>query len=443
MTGFPRDFVWGVSTAAQQIEGAVDADGRTPSIWDTFAHRPGTIADGSDADVTCDHYHRWPEDLALLGELGVGAYRFSTSWSRVVPEASGKPNAAGLDFYERLTDALLERGVAPVVNLYHWDLPQWAQDEGGWRDRDTVARYAEYAGIVAGRLGDRVATWSTFNEPFEHCMLGHVTGEHAPGLTLPLDEAFAVAHHLLLAHGNGVRVLREAGAASIMSINSYAPARPASESDADRTVAALYDVLQNRLFTEPLLLGAYPEEVAPLVEPFVREGDLELIASPVDRWGVNYYAINAVRAVDGPIPLEVVAPEGYPRTAFGWAVAPEGLGEVLRDLGDRYGDALPPLVVTENGCAYDDVVDEDGRCDDPDRVRYLSGHLDAVAGAIEAGADVRGYFVWSLTDNFEWAEGFTKRFGLAYLDYTTGERIPKTSFGWYRDRIRAARGGEG
>ena len=436
MEEFPRDFVWGVSTSAHQIEGAVAADGRTPSVWDTFGHRPGAIADGSDGDVACDHYHRWPEDLALLGELGVGAYRFSTAWSRVVPDASGTPNAAGLDFYERLVDGLLARGITPVLNLYHWDLPQWLQDEGGWQRRETAERYAEYAGIVAARLGDRIGTWGTLNEPFEHCMLGHVLGEHAPGLTLPLDEAFAVAHHLLLAQGLGVRVLREAGATSVMAINSYAPARPASDSEADRTVAALYDVLQNRLFTDPPLTGRYTEELEPLVAPFVRDGDMDVIATPVDLWGVNYYAINAVRAVDGPIPLEVVAPEGYPRTAFGWAVAPEGLAEVLTGLGERYGDALPPLVVTENGCAYDDVVGEDGRCDDPDRVAYLAAHLDAVAEARTKGADVRGYYVWSLTDNWEWAEGFTKRFGLTHIDYATQKRVPKTSFGWYRDRIR-------
>jgi len=322
-----------------------------------------------------------------------------------------------------------------VVNLYHWDLPQWLQDEGGWQRRETAERYAEYAGIVAARLGDRVGTWGTLNEPFEHCMLGHVLGEHAPGLTLPLDEAFAIAHHLLLAQGLGVRALREAGAASVMAINSYAPARPASDSEADRTVAALYDVLQNRLFTDPALTGRYPEELEPLVAPFVRDGDMEVIATPVDLWGVNYYSINAVRGVDGPIPLEVVAPEGRPLTAFGWAVAPEGLTEVLTGLGERYGDALPPLVVTENGCAYDDVVGADGRCDDPERVSYLAAHLDAAAEAIAKGADVRGYYVWSLTDNWEWAEGFTKRFGLTHVDYATQKRVPKTSFTWYRDRI--------
>ncbi|GIG68483.1 GH1 family beta-glucosidase [Phytomonospora endophytica] len=435
MEAFPRNFIWGVSTSAYQTEGAVAEDGRTPSVWDTFARVPGAIADGSTGDVATDHYHRWEEDVALLADLGVRAYRFSLSWSRIMPDDSGRPNAAGLEFYESLLDGLSRWAIRPVVNLYHWDLPQWLQEKGGWCDRETTDRFAEYAAVAVDALGRDVDVWCTLNEPFEHCMLGHVLGEHAPGLTLPLDEAFAVAHHLLLAQGKAVRVLREAGAESVMAINSYAPARPASDSEADRTVAALYDVLQNRLFTDPPLTGRYPEELEPLVAPFVRDGDMDVIATPVDLWGVNYYAVNAVRAVDGPIPLEVVAPEGHPLTAFGWAVAPEGLTETLTGLRDRYGDALPVVVVSENGCAYDDVVGADGRCDDPERVAYLSAHLDAIAEAIAKGVDVRGYFVWSLTDNWEWAEGFTKRFGLVHVDYATQERVAKSSFAWYRERI--------
>jgi beta-glucosidase len=420
------DFVWGVATSAQQIEGIA---GRGDSIWDTFARRSGTVADASDATVACDHVHRWSDDLVLLAELGVGAYRFSTAWPRVQPSAD-TVNTAGLDFYDRLVDGLLARGIAPVVNLYHWDLPQWVQDAGGWLSRSTAERYASYAAVVAARLGDRVDTWATMNEPFEHFVLGHLTGEHAPGLTLPLDTAFAAAHHLLLAHGLGVQVLRHAGASRVMLINSYAPARPAGSADADVNAAKLYDVMQNRLFTEPVLTGAYPDELAPLLP----DGDLDVIAAPIDALGVNYYSVNAVRAVDGPVPLEVIAPEGYPTTAFGWAVAPDGLTEVLTSLHARYAERLPPLIVTENGCAFEDSV-IDGRCDDPQRIAYLDGHIGAVRTAMAAGVDVRGYHVWSLYDNFEWAQGYTKRFGLAYLDYPTQRRIPKASFAWYREVI--------
>ncbi|MFK0244177.1 GH1 family beta-glucosidase [Amycolatopsis azurea] len=439
MTRFRPEFTWGVSTSAYQIEGATAEDGRTPSVWDTFCRRDGAIADSSTADVACDHYHRYAEDIALMADLGIDAYRLSTSWSRIIPDDSGKPNAAGLDFYDRLLDSVRDRGITPVVNLFHWDLPQWAQDAGGWRNRDTVERFAEYAAIVADRLADRVGNWAAINELFEHFVLGHVTGEHAPGLTLPLDEAGAVAHHLLLAAGHATEVLRAHGAASIMGINSYAPARPASDAEADVAMARFYDVLQNRLFTDPQLIGRYPEEAEPLVTPFVKDGDLEVISAPLDLWGVNYYSINSVRAVDGEIPLEVVAPQGYPLTAFDWAVAPEGLTETLTTLHTRYGEKLPPLVVSENGCTYHDSLDTEGRCDDPDRVAYLSEHLTAVRAAIDAGVDVRGYYVWSLLDNFEWAQGYTKRFGLVHVDYETQKRTPKTSFNWLRDHIAASR----
>jgi beta-glucosidase len=436
MTGFPPGFEWGVAASAYQIEGAADEDGRTPSVWDTFSHAGGT-ADGTNGDVACDHYHRFAEDVALMAELGIDTYRLSVSWSRVVPDASGKPNPAGLDFYDRLLDSLADNGITPAVNLFHWDLPQWTQDEGGWQHRDVVGRFTEYAEIVAERLGDRVGTWSTINEMFEHFALGHVIGEHAPGLTLPLERAAAVAHHLLLAGGHAARVLREHG--RLMGIASYAPARPYTDSDADTGMAALYDVLQNRLFTDPVLLGRYPAELEPLMAPFVEDGDLAVIHTPPDLWGVNYYTINAVRAVDGDVPLEVVPPPGFPLTTCGWAVAPEGLTETLTALRDRYGRHLPPLVVTENGCAYDDSVDAGGRCADPDRVAYLSAHLDAVRAAMDAGVDVRGYHVWSLLDNLEWAEGYTKRFGLVHVDFATQRRTPKTSFGWYRERIAASR----
>jgi beta-glucosidase len=435
---FPSNFVWGVAASAYQIEGGAAEGGRLPSIWDTFSHRPGVIADGQTGDVACDHLHRWREDVALMADLGVDAYRLSVSWPRVI-DGAGAPNPAGLDFYDRLLDALADRGITPVVNLFHWDLPQRLQDRGGWRQRDTVHRFAEFASTVAARLGDRVGTWAAMNEMFEHLVLGHVVGEHAPGLRLPLTEAGVVAHHLLLAHGSAVRALRAAVAAPVMAINSYAPTRPAGDSAADAAAAAYYDTMQNRLFTDPLLLGSYPQEMLPLVEPAIRDGDLAVIASPVDLWGVNYYTVNAVRAIEGDIPLEVEPPEGAPVTAFGWAIAPEGLTESLLRLRERYGDRLPPVVVTENGCAFDDVVDAGGRCDDRDRVAFLAAHLDAVRAALDAGVDVRGFYVWSLLDNFEWAAGYTKRFGLVHVDYASQRRTPKTSFAWLRDQIRDTR----
>lgn len=433
MGDLPREFVFGVATSAYQIEGAVAEDGRTPSVWDTFCVTPGRIVDGTTGDVACDHYHRWAGDVDLMAALGVDAYRFSVSWSRIVP-AAGEVNHGGLDFYDRLTDALLVRGIAPVANLFHWDLPQWAQVAGGWSRRDTASRFAEYAAVVAERLGDRVGTWSTMNEAFEHCMLGHLTGEHAPGLMLPLDQAMTVAHHLLLGHGLAVRAVRAHSAAPVMLINSYAPARPATDDPADVAAAALYDLVQNRLFTDPVLLGRYPDELAELRPP-VREGDLDTVAVPLDALGVNYYTINAVRAADGAVPLEVVPLPGRPLTAFDWAVAPDGLTETLTGLRDRYGSSLPPLYVTENGCAYDDVVAADGACADPERVDYLAAHLRATREAIDAGVDVRGYFVWSLLDNFEWAQGETKRFGLVHVDYATQRRTPKSSYAWLRDLI--------
>jgi beta-glucosidase len=434
LSAFPSGFTWGVATSAYQVEGAVAEGGRTPSIWDTHCGRPGAIADGSSGDDACDHYHRWPADLDLIAGLGAGAYRFSVSWPRIQPDPSGRANAAGLDFYDRLVDGLASRGITPVVTLFHWDLPQWVQDAGGWPDRDTAARFADYVSLVAGRLGDRVGVWAPVNEMFEHCLLGHLTGAHAPGLTLPLEDCFAVAHHLLLGHGLAVRALRAAGPGQVMAVNSFAPARAVSADDA--ALAALYDGLQNRLFTDPLLLGRYPAEFEPLAAPWRRDGDTEIIAGPVDLLGVNYYSINAVRAAEGPVPLEIVPPAGYPVTAFGWAVAPDGLTETLRTLRGRYGAALPPVVISENGCAYGDTLDA-GVCHDTDRIGYLDAHIQAVREALADGIDVRGFYVWSLLDNFEWAAGYTKRFGLVHVDYPTQARTPKSSYHWYKNLIRS------
>ncbi len=438
--GLPDGFTFGVSTASYQIEGAADEDGRGRSIWDTFCDEPGRIADGSSGAVACDHYHRYREDVALMARLGLDGYRFSVAWPRIFPEGSGRANAAGLGFYDRLVDALLEAGVAPMATLFHWDLPQALQDRGGWRSRETVERFAEYATVLGMRLGDRVAHWIPVNEPNVVTMLGHALGMHAPGQRLLFD-ALPVAHHLLLAHGRAVAALRAVGARSVGTATNHTPVWPASESEADRRAADLYDVLWNRLYADPVLLGRYPEGFAELM-PGPVDDDLAAIAAPLDFYGVNYY--NPTRVADpsaGPpadapinlegVPFTMVPVEGYPRTDFDWPVVPEGLRELLVSLRQRYGAALPPVQITENGCAYDDEV-HDAR-----RVDYLDGHLRAVAGAIADGVDVRGYFTWSLMDNFEWAEGYTKRFGLVHLDYPTQRRTPRDSFDWYAGLIAA------
>ncbi|MBM7084355.1 GH1 family beta-glucosidase [Micromonospora sp. WMMD734] len=431
--GFPAGFRWGVSTSAYQIEGGADADGRGPSIWDTFAHTPGRIIDGSTGDVACDHYHRHREDVALLAGLGVSAYRFSIAWPRVRPGGTGPVNAAGLDFYDRLVDDLLAAGIDPVATLFHWDLPQPLQDAGGWLNRDTAAHFAEYADVTAARLGDRVKLWITLNEPFIHLSLGHGTGEHAPGQTLLFD-SFPAAHHQLLGHGLAVAALRAHSTAPVAIANNYSPVIRHGDTDADRAAAAAYDALHNHLFTDPLLGRGYPDGFDPGV---VRDGDLAVIAAPLDVLGVNYYNPTGVRAPEegSPLPFELVPLEGYPLTAFDWPVVPDGLRTLLVGLRDRYGDALPPIQITEGGCAYDDVPDADGLVPDPDRIAYLDGHLRALRAAIDEGVDVTGYFVWSLLDNWEWAEGFTKRFGLVHVDFATGTRTPKSSYAWYRSQV--------
>ncbi|MET8123077.1 GH1 family beta-glucosidase [Micromonospora sp. NPDC005189] len=441
MPQFPTGFRWGVSTSAHQIEGATTAGGRGPSIWDTFAHSPGRISDGSSGEVACDHYHRHTEDVALLARLGVSGYRLSIAWPRVQPTGTGPANAAGLDFYDRLVDELLAAGVDPVATLYHWDLPQPLEDAGGWLNRDTAARFAEYAETTAARLGDRVRLWITLNEPFIHMSLGYGMGVHAPGRMLLFD-AFPVAHHQLLGHGLAVAALRTRTASPVAIANNYSPVRVLGDRDADRAAGAAYEALHNRLFTDPLLGRGYPE--LPGFDPSViHPGDLDTIAAPIDVLGVNYYNPTGVRAAEegSPLPFDLVPLDGYPRTAFDWPVAPDGLHELLGWLRDTYGTALPPIEITESGCAYDDVPDADGQVADPERIAYLDGHLRAVRAAIDDGVDVRGYFVWSLLDNWEWAEGFTKRFGLVHVDYATQARTPKSSYTWLRDVIAASREG--
>jgi beta-glucosidase len=441
---FPAGFRWGVATAAYQIEGAVTEDGRGVSIWDTFAREPGRVAGGHTGDVACDHYHRRREDTELMAGLGIDAYRFSVSWPRVQPAGSGPINIRGLDFYERLTDGLLEHGIAPTPTLYHWDLPQPLEDEGGWLNRDTAHRFAEYADAVAARLGDRVDLWITLNEPVVVMAYGYAFGLHAPGRTLMLD-ALPAAHHQLLAHGLAVTALRARGAPRIAIANHYIPAWPATEAAADVAAAEAFDTLINRLFTDPILLGRYPDLSA--LGDAGREhlqdhggvgGDLEVISAPIDALGVNYYQPNRLSAApDGPLPFDILPVEGYPVTGMGWPVAPEGLRDLLLELRRRYGRALPPVHITENGCSYDAGLD------DAARISFLESHLRAVGQAMEEGVDVRGYYVWSLLDNFEWAEGYDPRFGLVHVDYETQRRTPRRSYAWYRDLIADHRSAAG
>ncbi|MFG1700414.1 GH1 family beta-glucosidase [Nonomuraea sp. NPDC049309] len=431
-------FLWGTATAAYQIEGATGEDGRGPSIWDVFSHQPGRTRDGHTGDVACDHYHRWREDVALMADLGVNAYRFSIAWPRVLPQGAGRVNERGLDFYDRLVDGLLAAGVRPVPTLFHWDLPQALEDRGGWLNRDTAERFADYAAVVAGRLADRVPLWITLNEPFVHMAYGYAMGMHAPGQAL-LTGALPAAHHQLLAHGRAVAALRAAGARQVALTNNYTPVRPASGDEADVRAAEAYDILHNRLFTDPVLAGTYPDMSAYTAElGFVRDGDLEIISAPIDALGVNYYNPTRIAApADDALPFTDAGITGYPTTAFGWPVVPEGLHELLTGLRARYGAALPPILITENGCSQADVPGEDGVIDDTGRVAYLEGHIAALRRAMDDGVDVRGYFIWSLLDNFEWAEGYHQRFGLVHVDFATQRRTPKRSYHWFREFLSA------
>ncbi|MFC6429182.1 GH1 family beta-glucosidase [Nocardiopsis tropica] len=436
-------FLWGVASSAFQIEGALAEDGRAASVWDTFAQRPGAIRDGHSPAAACDHYRRWEEDVDLLDRLGVNAYRFSIAWPRVAPQGRGAVNRTGLDFYDRLVDALLARGITPVPTLFHWDLPQALEDGGGWGSRDTAYAFAEYAAVAADRLGDRVGRWITLNEPVVHMAYGHAFGVHAPGLTLDVSDVLGVAHHLLLAHGLAARELRSRGLEALLT-NNYSPVAPATGSATDADAADAYDALHNRLFTDPVLTGAHPDLSAFGAKevPGVRDGDMELVLGSVDGIGVNYYNPSVVTA-PGPgsgLPFDFGEVPGAPTTAFGWPVVPEGLGRTLDLLVERYGDALPPLYVTENGASYADAVAPDGRVADPERIAYLEGHVGAVEAARGRGVDVRGYFAWTLTDNFEWAEGYHQRFGLVHVDHATQVRTPKDSFAWYRDLIASRTG---
>ncbi|MGZ4776810.1 MAG: GH1 family beta-glucosidase [Oryzihumus sp.] len=432
----PPGFRFGTSTASYQVEGAVHEDGRGPSVWDTFAARPGAIHDGSTGAVACDHYHRFPEDVALMKELGTGGYRFSLSWPRIQPTGSGAPNAKGLDFYDRLIDALLEAGQQPMVTLFHWDLPQALEDDGGWLNRATIDRFAEFASIVGERYADRVEHWIPVNEPNVVMMMGYATGMHAPGRELLFD-ALPVAHHLLVAHGRAAIALRAAGATSVGCANNHAPMWPGSDQPEDVGATKLFDALWNGMFLEPMLLGRYPVDLFPLLEEGILPGDMATIRQPLDFYGVNYYNPMKVSAApeDSVMPFVLGELLGYPTTDFGWPVVPDALREWLITFRARFRAALPPIMITESGCSYGMGPDADGVVDDQPRIDYLDAHLRAVATAIQRGVDVRGYYTWSLIDNFEWAEGFSQRFGLVHVDFETQKRTPKRSFAWYRDMI--------
>ncbi|MFK0099170.1 MULTISPECIES: GH1 family beta-glucosidase [unclassified Streptomyces] len=460
-TTFPTGFVWGAATAAYQVEGAAAEDGRTPSIWDTFSRTPGKVRNGDTGDIAADHYHRYRDDVALMKQLGLKAYRFSISWSRVQPTGRGPAVQRGLDFYRKLVDELLDAGITPVATLYHWDLPQELEDAGGWPERATAERFADYTAIMAGALGDRVGTWTTFNEPWCSAFLGYGSGVHAPGRT-EAASALRAAHHLNLAHGRAIEVLRgqlPAAAQTSVTLNLH-QVRPLTPSPEDVDAARRIDAVGNRVFTGPMLHGAYPEDLladtAHVVDwsKLVQDGDLEAIARPVDVLGINYYTPTLVSTPaegsgdtrnDGhgasdysPWPgSEHVAfhlADGKPTTAMNWSIDPNGLYNLLMDVTREHPGI--PLMVTENGAAFDDYVSPEGRVQDPERIAYLHGHLDAVRRAVADGADVRGYFLWSLMDNFEWAYGYSKRFGAVYVDYASQRRIPKASAHWYADVIR-------
>jgi len=443
-------FFWGAATASYQIEGAVHEDGRQPSIWDTFSHTPGRVVNGDTGDVACDHYHRWSEDVELLADLGVNAYRFSLAWGRIV-DAAGRPNQAGIGFYSRLVDALLQHGIEPVVTLYHWDLPQVLDDAGGWLNRDTAYRFADYAAVAVAGLGDRVHNWTTLNEPWCSAFLGYGAGEHAPGHTKP-GEALRVAHHLNLAHGLGVQAIRsECSNASVSVVCNLHAILPASDSPADVAAAERLRRVGNDIWTGPMLDGQYPagliDETSAYSDwSYVQDGDLDIIHQPLDAFGVNFYSSSHVFA-DGRTLTQRIAdagptcwvaddvdfkPPSGPLTAMGWNIDPAALTWLLEDFAKRWPGL--PVFISENGAAFDDVATPDG-VHDQKRIEYIDAHIQAVEAAMAAGVPVTGYFVWSLLDNFEWACGYTRRFGLVRVDYPTQQRIPKDSYAWYQDTI--------
>lgn len=448
---FPQEFLWGAATSAYQIEGAVREDGRGASIWDTFSHASGATRNGDNGDIACDHFHRFEDDVALMARLGIRAYRFSIAWPRVQPEGVGTANERGLDFYRRLVDSLQRHGITPVATLYHWDLPQALEDRGGWTNRDTAMRFAEYAGIVHRSLQGSIPMWITVNEPWVSAWLGYGSGVHAPGL---VDDAKALAasHHLLLAHGLAMEAMRAPGGERVGITLNLQPVRPASDGEEDARVAFLADLHMNDQYLDPVFGRGYP---APLVDhyrdvsdlAFVHDGDLDVLSRPMDFLGINYYTRHTVAATAEAQPMALELPGHLgawaypspvvPATLMNWGIEPDGLTDILLRVSRDYPKL--PLYVMENGAAFDDYADPEARVQDASRVAYLRDHLIAAGRAIDAGVDLAGYFAWSFLDNFEWAEGFGRRFGLVYVDYPTQTRIPKTSAHWFGE-VASSRG---
>ncbi|GAA3949317.1 GH1 family beta-glucosidase [Microbacterium soli] len=435
----PAQLRWSVATSAFQIEGSRRADGSGRSIWDDFVDRPGAVVDGSTAEPACDSYRRTTEDIELVAGLGVDAYRFSIPWSRVQPGGSGPVNRAALDHYSRFVDGLLQRGITPQPTLYHWELPSEIEADGGWLSRDTAARFADYAALVTDGIGDRVHDWYTINEPAMTTLQGYGIGDLAPARRLLFD-ALPTVHHQLLAHAWAASALRAAGARRVGLTNNHTQVLPGGDTDADLAAAHVYDTLHNRLFSEPLLAGTYPDlEVFGLPALPVLDGDLESIASSTDFYGMNFYNPTTVGAADpdDPLPFALLPTPDVPTTGFGWPIMPEALRDFLVDLARRHPN-LPPIVIAENGASFPEPSTA-GRVEDDERIGFLSAHLAAIAEAMAQGVQVEEYTVWSLLDNFEWADGHTQRFGLVHVDFQTGIRTPKASYDWYRDRIRASR----
>jgi len=454
----PAGFEVGVSTAAFQIEGAVREGGRGPSTWDEFMAQPGRINDGSNASVAADHYHRYAEDVALMKELGVDSYRFSIGWPRVQPGGTGGANREGIQFYDRLLDELLAVGIKPMATLFHWDMPEPLQHKGGWMQRDTASRFADYAVLAGEAFGDRVDKWVTINEPTTVTLNGYALGVHAPGATLMFDSLLA-AHHQLLGHGLAVQALRSVGVKGQVGItNVHSPVVPLKDNFLTRQYVEVFDLIHNRIFADPVLLGHYPKFPFLARKQFrvlhdVDDADLKTIAQPLDFYGLNYYMptrIGAGAPKDGStpdggdsagmreLPFHIAPWPEFPTTDFGWPVAPEYFAETLRDYGSRYEGKLPPVWITEGGASFRDTVERDGTVNDPKRAAYLAEHL-AVAFAGAPGIDVRGYYVWTLMDNWEWAAGFAERFGLVHVDFDTQKRTPKRSYRWLQQVLRARR----
>jgi beta-glucosidase len=440
---FPSDFVWGAATSAYQIEGSPLADGAGPSIWHQFSHMPGRIEGGDNGDVACDHYHRFADDVRLMRDLGLQSYRFSTSWSRVLPEGTGRPNPRGLDFYSRLVDTLIEHGIAPSVTLYHWDLPAAIEQRGGWAHADAPKWFAEYARLMFRTLGDRVPMWATLNEPWVTMDNGYVTGNHAPGRR-DWAESARVSQNLLRAHAAAVAVYRTQWRQQIGLVVNLVPIYPATDSPADHAAANRMDAYLNRQFLDPALLGRFPEEMSEMFGeawPGMTADELQQLRQPIDFIGINYYLRLFVRdatsdaATAGPPRAAIVAPPSRPRTALGWEIYPRGLAEILAWVQSRYGEV--PLYVTENGAAFDDIPLQNGSVNDVERVKYLKEHLQAAGQALRAGVQLRGYFVWSLLDNFEWHHGYSTRFGIVRVDYPTQRRTLKASARFYAEAIRS------